>query len=401
MKYKAKAATCPCCGGRHSKSYLCEGEFEGWEIDYELLEKKDYAGLVAHYQAVVEWQPGHPHWLHKLGEAYLLNGEPEKAIELLSEPHRQNPYHEDLQHVILGALFALGKDETEFDWVERLPVYRLDASFLERCHAYLKPKREPLDAEGLRLELGIHGYCAFTSQDLLDAIRRDPRFVVEEDEFGCLEIRARRKRDGRAKPRLIEKKNPEVGTTRRSRLVARAEAAGLPTIPEPEPGDPELGRTRLYPLWGNQTLYGEPQSREEEEREAIESLNAQLYREKGDLEGGIAHYLDILSRRPSDIGVLYALGRTLLENDEPDKVLEVIGAAHHRYPRLLDFQEVLLDALFALDRDELDFEWSGEIRIYRLDSRVSEWCFEYLKRKRKPRYGSELMDLISRRSIPK
>ncbi len=93
---------------RHSKSYLCEAEFEGWEIDYELLEKRDYAGLVAHYEAVVEWESGSRNSLHKLGEAYVLHGEPEKAIELLSEPHRKAPGDKEFQHVILDALFALG-----------------------------------------------------------------------------------------------------------------------------------------------------------------------------------------------------------------------------------------------------------------------------------------------------
>ncbi len=102
------------------------------------------AGLVAHWQAVVEWEDGDRHGLHKLGEAYVLNGEPAKTIELLSEPYRRSPDDPEFQFVILDALFALGKDETDFEWVECMPVFRLDdSSFLDRCHAYLKPKRSP------------------------------------------------------------------------------------------------------------------------------------------------------------------------------------------------------------------------------------------------------------------
>ncbi len=202
MRKKLGAATCPYCGVRHSKSYLCEAEFESSEIDYELQEKKDYAALIAHYQAVVEWEGSDGDGLHKLGEAHILNGEPEKAIELLSEPHRQSPGDPEFQYVILDALLALGKDETDFDWLECMPVYRLDdSSFLDPCHAYLKPKRKPRDAGDLRFEIGGHGYCVFDREELLEAIRRDARFVVEEDEFGYPEIRARRKRDSRPKPR--------------------------------------------------------------------------------------------------------------------------------------------------------------------------------------------------------
>ncbi len=35
------------------------------------------------------------------------------------------------------------RDETAFDWVERMAVYRLGSSVLDRCYAYLKLKRTP------------------------------------------------------------------------------------------------------------------------------------------------------------------------------------------------------------------------------------------------------------------
>ncbi len=403
MTRKAKIATCPYCHGCHSRGYRCEAEFESWEIDYELHERQDYAGLVAHYKAVVEWEDGSHHGLFNLGEAYVLNGEPEKAVELLAEPHRQNPDDEEFQHVILGALFALGKDETHFDWVERIPVYRLDdSSFLDRCHAYLRPKRKPRDAEGLRLKVGIDGYCAFSADELLQAIRRDTRFVVEEDEFGYPEVRVRRKRESKTKPpRAAAKHDPDWTTSRRDRIVAArasaiAESRGVPIIPEPEADDPELKRTRLYPTWGGEKFYGEPMSREEEDRQLAECLDANSYWEEGDFEGLIAHYFDILSRRPSDLAALHRLGLAHLENSEPEAVLELIGAAHRHYPRLLDFQELLLEALAALGRDETDFDWASELRIVRLDSDAADLCHEYLKRKRRPRFGSELVDALSR-----
>ncbi len=107
--------------------------------------------------------------------------------------------------------------------------------------------------------------------------------------------------------------------------------------------------------------------------------------------------LDILAERPGDLAVRFYLGRLCLEIGDAEEVIELIGAAHRSYPRLLDFQDLLLDALFALGRDEADFEWMSGLRIFRLDQRVIDRCYEYLKRKRRPRYDFELEHLFSSR----
>ncbi len=180
-----------------------------------------------------------------------------------------------------------------------------------------------------------------------------------------------------------------------ARQQPTAHAGVMPTIPDPEKDDPELERTRLYPMWGDQKLYGEPLSREEERRQEIEFLEAEDYRRNGDLRGEIAHCLAVLGRRPNDLAALYYLGRTYLEIGEAETVLEVIGAAHRAYPRLLDFQDLLLDALFVLGKDEADFEWASDLRVFRLEGSVIDRCYDYLKRKRRPRHSYELWHQIS------
>jgi tetratricopeptide (TPR) repeat protein len=201
MSANDKQGTCPYCGRRHSSGSddLCAAEIEGWQVDHRFREQKDYAGLIEHYRAVVARRPDDLYALYYLGDAYVLNGEPEKAIELLSGPHRQHPYCHDFQHVLLDALFALGRDETDFDWAEEIPVYRIGQSVLDRCHAFLKPKRKPRMIDELFHLFVVSGYCLFTREDLLEAVRRDDRFVVEEEEW-FPGIRARRKRDPRPGP---------------------------------------------------------------------------------------------------------------------------------------------------------------------------------------------------------
>ncbi len=135
MSQQERLATCPHCGRRHSRGRLCRAEYEGWAY-WGLREKEDYAGLVAHCEAVVEWSCG-PGALCELGFAHVLNGQPEKAIALLAESHRKEPWVRSFQRVILEALFALGKDETAFEWRELMPVFRLDSSVLDRCHEIL------------------------------------------------------------------------------------------------------------------------------------------------------------------------------------------------------------------------------------------------------------------------
>ncbi len=172
-------------------------------------------------------------------------------------------------------------------------------------------------------------------------------------------------------------------------------AVEVPEISDPESDDPELGRARLYPMWGDQKLYGEPQSREEERRQDMECLQADYYWRQGDTQGQIAHCLAILTERPNDLAIRYHLGRLYLEIGDAEKVIEVIGAAHRAYPRLLDFQDLLLDALSALGQDEADFEWATELRIFRLDGVVTDRCYEFLKRKRRPRSAFELEARLS------
>ncbi len=176
------AGTCPHCGRQHERERLCQADYEGWRY-WELHEKEDYAGLVAHCEAVVDWQPGDPDALCALGFAHVLNGEPAKAIALLSDSHRRQPEETRLQRVILQALFAQGKDETDFDWVELMPVHRLDSSVLDRCHESVSSNYRlgHYTVGDLYCEISRYAYCVFTQEELLATLRRDERFAVEEE----------------------------------------------------------------------------------------------------------------------------------------------------------------------------------------------------------------------------
>ena len=161
--------------------------FEALEADLRarvsLIENRDYAGLVAYLEEVVARRDGDLYAVKDLGEAYVMNGEPQRAIELLAPVHRRRPDFEDVQWVILDALFAQGRDETGFQWTRPLSVLRLGAGVVDACWAYLERVTDPCDLEELYCELMSLGYLAFDELQLLAALREDARFRVDEGPY--------------------------------------------------------------------------------------------------------------------------------------------------------------------------------------------------------------------------
>ena len=171
---------------RRAQDWSLTELIEDLEVELErkigMLEDEDHEGLVAYLEKIVARRPDDAYALKDLGEAYVLKGEPEKALELLAPLHRRAPHFEDPQWVILDALFALGRDEVSFDWLEQPTVVRLDARVLASCQSYLRRRGRPTDVRDIYSELLCEGYCAFTERELLEALRRDGRFEVGDGE---------------------------------------------------------------------------------------------------------------------------------------------------------------------------------------------------------------------------
>ncbi|MCP3961878.1 MAG: tetratricopeptide repeat protein [bacterium] len=179
----------PVTGSAHDEPIPEELEDE-LEIKVDLIDRENYAGLVAYLERIVDRRPGDAYAVKDLGEAYVMNGEPEKALELLEPLYRRAPQFEAVQWVILDALFALGRDEGDFEWVEVPAVVRLGADALEACFEALARERAVSDVEGLYCRLLGRGYCASSEEELLEALRGDRRFDIRET-ADCAEVRAR------------------------------------------------------------------------------------------------------------------------------------------------------------------------------------------------------------------
>ena len=112
----------------------------------------------------------------------------------MSEHLKKHPWNTDYQHVILDALFALGKTEDDFEWLEKPVVLRMSQEIVDTCYEMLKRKRKPRSVIELYMQFIMKGYLLFTEQDLLDDLVKDGRFDVEnQDSAFWAEVCAARK----------------------------------------------------------------------------------------------------------------------------------------------------------------------------------------------------------------
>jgi len=181
MKDKSKILEFPNSLRKATTSYDKDDphDFEEWELPAELRDKEDFPALVEYCKRRAKQQPDDLYSQYDLGDAFVLNGEYEKAIEFMSEHHRKHPWNTDYQHVILDALFALGKTEDDFEWLEKPVVLRMSHEIVDTCYEMLKRKRKPRSVIELHTQFIMKGYLLFTEQDLLEAFVKDGRFDVE------------------------------------------------------------------------------------------------------------------------------------------------------------------------------------------------------------------------------
>ena len=171
--------------------------FEDWEIYADFYERQDWLGLVVYCEKEVALDPDGLQVAERLVGAYHLNGDYEKAIEFASRIYKKYPDISAFQDMILDALFALGKSEDDFEWIEHPAVIRLSSDVADMCYDYLRLKREPRNLHELTVELQELGYLAFTEHDLLEYLQLDSRFIISDNCPLSAEISVQRKSKSR------------------------------------------------------------------------------------------------------------------------------------------------------------------------------------------------------------
>jgi len=184
---------CPCC------KLSADRDDDGVPAavkELELYDAEDWQGLVRLRTRALERHPDDVDFRHSLAEAYLLAGEPERALEIAGPCHRDRPDDPWIEDTVLDALFALGRTEDDYPWAgETPPVLRLDESCFDEVSAYLarvdgqehlspEARDEDRDLLVIYYSLANEAYVTFEPAELLAALEEDPRFVTEAAEGG-------------------------------------------------------------------------------------------------------------------------------------------------------------------------------------------------------------------------
>jgi|GEM_PF-1200945 len=99
---------------------------------------------------------------------------------------------------------------------------------------------------------------------------------------------------------------------------------------------------------------------------------------------------------PENLHAWELLGEAYNLNGQHLEAIEAMGEVHRRYPGIKSFQHLILDALFALEKTENDYDWVLAPWVRRIGSAVLDECYEFLRPKRTLREVSDLLlELIS------
>ena len=159
-----------------------ENDFEDAVDIQKFIDCKDYPGLIQFCMQRAKKNPDDLCAQCHLGDAYVLSGEYEKAIEFMAEHYKKHPWNIDYQHVILDSLYALGKTEDDFTWDKKPIVLRMSPYIVNTCYEYLKRKRKPRPIIELHCLFITEGYILFSEMHLLKALLNDGRFIVDNPE---------------------------------------------------------------------------------------------------------------------------------------------------------------------------------------------------------------------------
>jgi len=158
-------------------------DFEEWEGDYQLIQEENWAGLVKLRKQKAE---KHLHDLYSqwsYGESLVFNQEFERALEFLTPIYLKEPDSIDVIHSILDALYGLGKTETDFVWIEKPVVLKLNDETKNLCKNFLKNKRKPIPFISLYEYLIFQSYyLIFKEKDLYVYLKTDGLFKFSGNE---------------------------------------------------------------------------------------------------------------------------------------------------------------------------------------------------------------------------
>ena len=111
---------------------------------------------------------------------------------------------------------------------------------------------------------------------------------------------------------------------------------------------------------------------------------------KGDYAGLVKYREEIVKNNPSDFFSKYYLGEAYILNKEFEKAIDYLTPLHNKEPDEENIHILILDAIFALGKNENDFKWKVKPAVLELNDDIIDLCYDLLKLKRKGRAITDL-----------
>jgi len=86
----------------------------------------------------------------------------------------------------------------------------------------------------------------------------------------------------------------------------------------------------------------------------------------------------------------WSLGEAYVLNEEYEKAISFLSNLHKKYADDPNIQYSLVEALLAVGKDENAIDWVIKPAVLKLDKDTLDYCYSFLRTKRKPRTVSEL-----------
>ena len=151
------------------------------EDETELIDKADWAGLVRVREADLARDPGSHDLRLLLAVAHARAGSHDRALRHLTRLHRLRPWDELVQDYALESLFASGRTEHDFPWIDPPLVARIEEPYLARLHELMLESDRWWPLFDLMLSTNACAFLTFDDDALLAALEADPRFAIRRD----------------------------------------------------------------------------------------------------------------------------------------------------------------------------------------------------------------------------
>jgi len=144
----------------------------------ELYDLRDWNGLLGYLQKLDKHGILSTQWKWQVGQAYILNGKTEEAVDYLFHLHSFYPDQPDIQSALLEALQKAGKKVEDFSWLSRPEVSPVDQLYLEKSIEFIRKAKRPIPIYFLHAQVTSNKKVSFDEFDLLQALKADDRFQV-------------------------------------------------------------------------------------------------------------------------------------------------------------------------------------------------------------------------------